>query len=130
MLSHLFEGKPFYVLTFCLSILLKSILSLFSQLFAIVRYMHGPFGIFLCQMEYLAKNIVTLKFICFISFTSTIRCIFIVYSKNPTAVQDRFWWIILEVWALSKFFNLRAKKNKLLFTFFSQFKRNELKPSL
>ena len=64
------------------------------------RYIYGPLPVFLCQMEYLIKNILIIKFILFFDFIIMIRYIFIFKSKNPTAVQDSFWLLFLSLWSI------------------------------
>ena len=69
------------------------------QVFTLTRYLYGPFSPALCQIDYLLKNILVLKILCFANFALAVRYIFIAHSKNPTAVQDLFWSIFLECWA-------------------------------
>ena len=67
-----------------------------------IRYFYGPFPLYLCQLDYLLKNILVNKLIIFFNFGIIVRYIFVFHSKNPTAYQDDFWSFILKLWAYSK----------------------------
>jgi hypothetical protein len=69
----------------------------------LARYALGPFPLFLCQVDYLLKNILTLEMVIGFSFVLVVRYIFVFHSKNPTAVQDDFWNLFINMWAYSKF---------------------------
>ena len=58
---------------------------------SLIRYVSGPFPVLFCQLEYLNKNAMTLILAIFADFALIIRYIFVIKSKNPTAVQDEFW---------------------------------------
>jgi hypothetical protein len=64
--------------------------------------MYGPFPELLCQLDYLIKNIIVLKGVAFVDFIIIIRYILTFHSKNPTAVQDDFWNLFLNIWATGK----------------------------
>ena len=68
--------------------------------FSLARYSIGPFPVTFCQLEYLIKNVITLKFIFSINFITVIRYIFVFMSKNPTSVQDEFWVWFLNIWSI------------------------------
>lgn len=68
----------------------------------LVRYAYGPFSPLLCQIEYLVRNVFVLKMMWFVTFIITTRYIFIVFSKNPTAIQEDFWCLFLELWSMGK----------------------------
>ena len=66
----------------------------------IFRYVAGPNSYTFCQFEYLLKNVMSMKVPMYISFVSVLRYIFISHSKNPTAIQDDFWALFLEIWTI------------------------------
>jgi hypothetical protein len=67
---------------------------------SLIRYLSGPFPVLLCQLEYLNKNAMTLILAIFADFALIIRYIFVVKSRNPTAVQDEFWMFFLGMWTV------------------------------
>ena len=66
----------------------------------LVRHLIGPFPVFLCQLEFLIKNVITLKFMFSLNFRSITRYILVFKAKNPTAVQDDFWVRFLCIWSV------------------------------
>ncbi len=69
-----------------------------------VRYAYGPFPLFLCYMDFICKNALMFKIIITSDFVLIVQYIFVLHSKNPTAVQDDFWTLFLNLWAYSKFY--------------------------
>ena len=68
----------------------------------LARYIYGPLPTFLCQLDYLFKNILVMKLIIFFNFGVIVIYIFIFHSKNPTGYQEEFWSVFLNIWAYSK----------------------------
>ena len=66
----------------------------------IIRYLIGPFPEWLCQFEYLVKNIPVQYIILMMNFVVIVRYIFTFHSKNPTAIQDDFWSAFLSIWVI------------------------------
>jgi hypothetical protein len=66
---------------------------------SLIRYLSGPFPVLFCQLEYLNKNAMTLILALFVDFGLITRYIFVIKSKNPTAVQEEFWILFLGMWA-------------------------------
>ena len=64
--------------------------------------MYGPYPKILCDLDYLLKNILTLKLILFINVSLVVRYIFVFHSKNRTAYQDDFWIFYLNILAYSQ----------------------------
>ena len=78
----------------------KILLYPFQQMLIIIRYLIGPFPEWLCQFEYLVKNIPVQYIILMINFVVIVRYIFTFHSKNPTAIQDDFWSAFLSIWVI------------------------------
>ena len=69
-----------------------------TKVLIIIRYLVGPFPELVCQLEYLAKNVPILHATVVINFVLIVRYVFTFHSKNPTAVQDDFWTLFLNLW--------------------------------
>ena len=96
--KNLGEKTCFLIFFHFLSLLL--ILCFSIKPMTIFRYVVGPNSYTFCQFEYLLKNVMSMKVPMYISFVSVLRYIFISHSKNPTAIQDDFWALFLEIWTL------------------------------
>ncbi len=70
------------------------------QVLTTVRYLTVPFPYLLCQLDYLLKNIGVQKGLIFVDFILILRYFFTFHSKNPTAIQDDFWIMFLNMWAV------------------------------
>ena len=78
------------------------------QLFSVIRYEAGPFPELICHLDLTLKNVIIMKIQTFLAAIIIVRYIFSFYSKNPTAVQDHFWTLFLNLWAVG---NLLLFKN-------------------
>ena len=86
------------------------------QVVTLSRYVYGPFNETICQIDHLFKNVLAHKGICIVNFALAVRYIFTVHAKNPTAIQDDYWSMFLECWALGKFRSLNIAVFKLQHT--------------
>ena len=93
-----------------------SSINFLQQLITLARYVFGPFPPTVCQIEYLVRNILIHKMVFVLICTLTTRYIYIVHSKNPTAIQDDFWHLFLEIWGSGKWYNMNYFQ-KVLFLY-------------
>ena len=63
----------------------------------------GPLPEFLCILDFITKNVIALKVFLFLTAVIIVRYIFTFHSKNPTAVQDDFWVMFLNLWIVGMF---------------------------
>jgi hypothetical protein len=61
-----------------------------------------PFPVPVCQLDYLLKNVIMQKGLIFVDFILIARYLFTFHSKNPTAVQEEFWILFLNMWTIGK----------------------------
>jgi hypothetical protein len=67
-----------------------------------IRYLTVPFPFVLCQLDYLLKNVIMQKGLMFVDFILIVRYLFTFHSKNPTAVQEDFWVLFMNMWTIGK----------------------------
>jgi len=70
------------------------------QVLTSVRYVTVPFPVLICQLDYLMKNIGVQKGLIFVDLIIISRYFFTFHSKNPTAIQEDFWIMFLNLWAV------------------------------
>ena len=71
------------------------------QIPTLFRYVFGPFNQPLCVLDMTIRNALLMQGLMYIDATMIIRYIFIFLMKNPTALQDDFWNIFINMWAFA-----------------------------
>ena len=66
-----------------------------------IRYIVGPFPTFVCAVDVIYKNVFTMQVLFFFDFIILSRYIFIFHLKNPTALQEDFWKIFINIFTIS-----------------------------
>lgn len=71
----------------------------YFEVLIFVRYLTGPFPAILCQVEHISKNVLLQHSVIVANCILVIRYIFTFHLKNPTAVQDDFWTVFINLWS-------------------------------
>jgi hypothetical protein len=72
--------------------------SIVIGLFDIVRYSIGPWPRQICQVLFLLRKIVKDEIVLYYDAITFARYIFIFWLKNPTAVEESFWSLFINIW--------------------------------
>jgi hypothetical protein len=70
------------------------------QLPIILRYMLGPFPTWICFIDIVIRNMFITQGMLFLDAIIIVRYVFLFHVKNPTALQDDFWRLYLNLWTL------------------------------
>ena len=90
------------------------------QVLITVRYLTGPFPEIVCQLEYLVKNVPLQHAAIIINCILGIRYILTFHSKNPTAVQDDFWIVVINLWSAGQLGKIGLSKFDQIIKFLAQ----------
>jgi len=67
-----------------------------------IRYIIGPIdSILLCGFDTIMRNVVCMHALLLFDSIILVRYLFLCHLKNPTALQDTFWKVLLNIWILS-----------------------------
>jgi hypothetical protein len=71
------------------------------QPWTLLRYLVGPVNspVF-CNLDFLLRNVISMKVGLLQNSIIIARCICLYWAKNPTALQDDFWQIFVDLWTL------------------------------
>ncbi len=72
--------------------------SIFIGLLDIVRYTIGPLPKLICQVQFFLRKIVKDEIVLYYDAITLSRYIFTFWLKNPTAVEDSFWSLFINIW--------------------------------
>jgi len=64
----------------------------------ILRYFYGPLPYTFCLVSTVVSGSIFLQILLFITNIVITKYIFIFHLKNPTALDDKFWFTFLTIW--------------------------------
>jgi hypothetical protein len=73
----------------------------FIQIPELIRYCFGPLPTFVCYLNLVIKNTLSIQLMLTFDAISILRYIFIFWLKNPYSFCDDFWTIFLNLWMFS-----------------------------
>ena len=69
------------------------------QISAWTIYLYGPLPELVCHLDSSLRNVVIMRLLIVLDSIIIVRYIFTFHAKNPTAVQDEFWTLFINIWA-------------------------------